>query len=195
MRKPCSMFAAALAIAVAGCEAPAPTAPLATGEAPGVALAQAAGPARASGGGVLDFGGGLLVHFAFSAVQQGPGLQAKGNFNFSTELGGELIDFHARTTCLAVDAAAGRAWIGGVVTQNKSTHPGWTTSIHEPGDDIWFRVLDMGEGSADPDRSTFVGFEGAGGIITSEEYCIARIWPDGNARTVPQSAGNIQVGG
>ncbi len=195
MRRRATVFAAALVIAFAGCDTSRPTTPE-PAEAPGVALSNAPGPDRASGGGFLDFGGGLLVQFAFGAVQNGPGLDAQGQLRFSVELGGELIEFHGAVTCLAVDPAEGRAWIGGVVTQNNSTHPGWMQEIHEPGRDIWFRVLDSGEGSAaPPDRSTFVGFEGGGGIITSEEYCQAQIWPDGNARTVPQASGNIQVRG
>ncbi len=195
MRRRATVFAAALVTAFAGCDASGPTTPE-PAAAPGITLSNAPGPDRASGGGFLDFGGGLLVQFAFGAVQKGPGLDAQGQLRFSVELGGELIEFHGVVTCLAVDPAEGRAWIGGVVTQNNSTHPGWMQEIHEPGRDIWFRVLDSGEGSAAPaDRSTFVGFEGGGGIITSEEYCQAQIWPDGNARTVPQASGNIQVKG
>ena len=196
MSKPCTVIAVGLSIGLAACDTPVPTAPESAGE-PVVALSTApGGPDRASGGGFLDFGGGLLVQFALSAVQQGPGLAANGQFHFSVELGGEPIDFHAQTTCLAVDGAERRAWIGGVVTQNNSTHPSFTTEIHDVGREIWFRVLDSGEGSgADPDRSTFVGFEGGGGIITSQEYCEAQIWPDDNARTVPQASGNIQVKG
>ena len=54
-------------------------------------------------------------------------------------------------------------------------------------------VLDLGNGQADPDRSTFMGFEGGGGILTSDEYCAAKIWPDGNARTWPVVHGNIVI--
>ncbi|MDH3734237.1 MAG: hypothetical protein OEU54_11925 [Gemmatimonadota bacterium] len=194
MNMPRALIAAGLSMTLAACDAPTP-AGLASAESPTVALSgSSGGPDSAHGGGFLDFGGGLLVQFAFSANQNGPGMDAQGQMRFSVELGGELIDFHGQTTCLAVDGAEGRAWIGGVVTQNNSTHSGFTTDVHDVGDDIWFRVLDLGEGSgAIPDRSTFVGFEGGGGIITSEEYCAAQIWPDGNARTVPQASGNIQV--
>ena len=56
-----------------------------------------------------------------------------------------------------------------------------------------FRVLDSGEGkNASPDRTTFVGFKGGGGINTSPEYCAARIWPAGDARTWAVT-GNVQV--
>lgn len=150
---------------------------------------------EAEGGGLLDFGGGLMVAFDFEAESDDDGgdLAAEGDLFFSVVLGGQLIEFFGDVTCLAVDGAEGRAWIGGVITVNNSEHPSWMTEIHEPGKDIWFRVLDNGEDASEPDRSTFVGFEGGGGIITSQEYCEAQIWPDGNARTVPQSSGDIEV--
>jgi len=43
------------------------------------------------------------------------------------------------------------------------------------------------------DRSTFVGFEGAAGFITSEAYCAGQPWPDANARTWPVVSGAITV--
>ncbi len=147
----------------------------------------------ATGGGHYLLAGFLDIKLSVSAVQDGNG-NASGQFRQSLIFGGNLIDFKGRVTCLAVDSENGRAWIGGVVTQNLSEHPDFQTDLHEPGDDVWFRVLDSGEGSgADPDRTTFLGFEGAGGIITSEEYCEAQIWPDDNARTNPVTQGNIQV--
>jgi hypothetical protein len=46
-----------------------------------------------------------------------------------------------------------------------------------------------------PDRSTFVGFENTPDIPTSAFYCALRPWPADDARTWPQTAGNIQVRG
>ena len=149
--------------------------------------------ATATGGGHFLVSGALDVAFSFSALQKNDGT-ANGQFRFSVELGGLPIDFHGEVICLTVDSANGRAWIGGVVTQNNSEHPSFIEEIHQPGRDVWFRVLDNGEGEdADMDRSTFLGFEGGGGIITSEEYCEAAIWPDDNARTSPVTQGNIRV--
>ncbi len=94
---------------------------------------------------------------------------------------------------MTVDPERGRAWIGGVITRNNSTHPFWTRDINEPGRDIWFRVVDHGEGSdADVDRTTFVGFEGNRGIITSEEYCEAQFW-DEESQPWAVVNGNLQV--
>ena len=149
--------------------------------------------ASATGGGHFLVSGFLDVTFSFSANQKDNGI-ANGQFRMTVELGGLPIDFHGEVICLAVDSANGRAWIGGVVTQNNSEHPSFTTPIHQPGQDVWFRVLDNGQGGdSDMDRSTFMGFEGGGGIITSEEYCELQIWPDDNERTSPVTEGNIQV--
>ncbi len=149
--------------------------------------------ASSTGGGHFLVSGSIDVGFSFSAKQKMDGT-ANGQFRFSAELGGSPIEFHGEVICVTVDSANGRAWVGGVVTQNNSEHPSFTGEINEPGRDVWFRVLDSGEGGdSDMDRSTFLGFEGGGGIITSEEYCEAAIWPDNNDRTSPVTQGNIQV--
>ncbi len=92
-----------------------------------------------------------------------------------------------------MDPVNHRAWIGGVVTANRSTDPDVLTDIHEPGDDVWFRVLDSGEDHEVVDRTSFFGFKGAAGIQTSAEYCEVTIWPDNDARTWPVTSGNISV--
>jgi hypothetical protein len=56
-----------------------------------------------------------------------------------------------------------------------------------PGDDAWFRVLD----SPDGDRSTSMGFVGV--FPSSQAYCDAQPWPDGNARTHPVTNGQISI--
>lgn len=154
-----------------------------------------AGPSSTTGGGHFSIGGVLDIKFAMSAIQTSADGTGTGQFRHSVIFQDELIEFHSRTTCVTFDAENGRAWIGGVITQNRSTHPAFTTEIHEPGHDIWFRVVDYGEGgnASQADRSTFVGFEGGAGIDTSEEYCELQIWPDGDARTNPVTQGDIQV--
>jgi hypothetical protein len=152
--------------------------------------------AHAAGGGVFD--AGVPVQFSFSAGGFADG-SAVGALHFSTDLGGLAIEFRGRVTCMAVDPGTNRAWIGGVVTANSSTHPGFTTAIHQVGKDIWFRVVDYGDGASGvADRTTFVGFEGGGGIQTSAEYCLLRIWPGPpddvpDARTGPLLSGNLTV--
>lgn len=148
----------------------------------------------ATGGGHF-FIGALDIQFSMSAIQTDPDGTATGRAHHSVELGGELVEFYSEVTCVTFDPDTGRAWIGGVVTQNNSTHPSFTGDTHEVGDDIWWRVVDYGEGgnAAQADRSTFVGFENDAGIITSREYCDEQIWPDGDARTNAVTQGNIQV--
>lgn len=144
----------------------------------------------ASGGGHYLVAGSLDVQFAFSAVQHKDGTVG-GSFHDSTNDGLGTVDFDADVTCLAVDHDLGRAWIGGVITANRSTSPDFTDEVHQPGHDIWFRVLDSGQENNQQDRRTFVGFEGA--IPSSAVYCATRPWPPDNARTWPVTSGNITV--
>jgi hypothetical protein len=135
------------------------------------------------------------VQFAYVALQFGNG-PAFGHFRHRTEDETGTIDFTGEVTCMAVDPVNSRAWIGGVITENRSTSPAFNTqAIHQVGHDIWFRVLDNGPDSDQPDRSTFVGFESEA-IPSSEAYCNMRIWPDVpvvNARTWPVTSGNLIV--
>ena len=195
MSKARTLLALASVLILAGaCADPVPTAPRAPVGAALTALGDAA--SAATGGGFVDLSSASagVMQFAFGAVVSPHG-QAQGRFHQVREVGGLLVDFEGEVTCLAVDAANGRAWIAGVVTKNNSTHPAFLTGIHEVGDDAWFRVVDYGEGggAAQPDRSTVLGFEGAAGIITSAEYCATRPWPDADARTFPVSRGNLQI--
>jgi hypothetical protein len=174
-------------LAVASCVA-APAAPedIASDE------TELGGGPHASGGGQYDLNG-LAVQFSFSATQRPQG-SATGHFQVSASYDGLTADFHAKVTCLSVDEVNHRAWIGGVVTKNKSTDPDYAAAIYQPGKDVWFRVVDYGSGNAGaPDRSTFLGFEGAAGFITSAAYCAGRPWPDADARTWPVTSGNLTV--
>ena len=144
----------------------------------------------ASGGGHYLVAGSLDVQFAFSAVLYQDG-HAAGSFHDRTNDGLGLVDFDADVTCLAVDSTLGRAWIGGVITANRSTSPDFTDTIYQPGHDIWFRVLDSGQEGSQQDRRTFVGFVGA--FPSSAAYCATRPWAPDNARTWPVTGGNITV--
>jgi hypothetical protein len=124
----------------------------------------------------------IEAQFGFLAVSTADG-DAFGWFRHHGTVQGQTFDFTARVTCLGVDPANSRAWIGGVVTRNRSTHPLLTTPVHQVGRDIWFRVVDNGSIHSEvPDRTTFVGFESAE-IPTSAFYCATKPWPDNDART------------
>lgn len=145
------------------------------------------------------FDAGVDVAFAVGVVQFDE-FRAFGAFRFSTVLGGETVDFAGVATCVTIDSDNDRAWIGGIVTRNRSTHPSFTQPIHDAGRDIWFRAVDYGHGrrASQADRTTFVGFEGSAGIITSLEYCETRPWPGPptdpvDARTNALTSGNLKV--
>ena len=148
-----------------------------------IAARGAGAGAGVSGGGWFLFGGSIPMQFGFAAVERPDG-SAAGSFHHFYADGGFVYEFWGRLTCLAYDEAAGRAWIGGILTKVKSDDPDVGLAA---GDDAWFRVLD----SADGDRSTAMGFVGA--IESSEAYCAMRIWPDGNARTHPVTSGQITL--
>jgi hypothetical protein len=151
-----------------------------------------AGGPMMTGGGQFLFAGEVDVTFSFSAIQHPDG-SASGSFHHSFEFDGHQIDYWGVVTCLAVDPENHRAWLGGDLNKEKSSHP---DVIELPGDDAWFRVLDTGPTSVgDADRSTMMGFKGAlPGIDTSAQYCAARPWAEGNARTWPVTSGNVTVG-
>lgn len=178
--------------ALTGCEAPDRESPIA----PDVRLAHVAGLSQASGGGhyLITLGDlELPGTFSFTANQK-PNGTTGGQLRYTLDFAGQEVDFRGEVTCLTVDLEEGRAWIGGVVTRNDSeAEPYASGEQFQEGHDIWFRVLDAGEGGGVLDRTTFVGFEGGAGIDTSEEYCELAIWPDDNERTWPVQSGNIQV--
>lgn len=148
-------------------------------------------------------GGNLLVTspipaigeatFSFSAAQRPDGT-AYGMFRMVRPRAGFIVDFAGEVTCVSVDPVNRRLWVGGVVTQNRSSDPNHLLAIHAVGRDVWFRVVDNGEGAgAAPDRSTVYGFEGGAGIITSAEYCARQLWTPGDVNTFALTEGNIQV--
>lgn len=159
-------------------------------------LAKGAVEAATSGGGQAVLPPGFSeLKFSFTATALANG-KAVGQFRQVYVSGGGRVDFQGRVTCMSVDAANGRAWIGGVITKNNSTNPATMTAIHQVGEDVWFRVLDDGEGNGAVDRTTVFGFKGGLGIDTSAEYCALMLWNpanDGTAGTWPVVSGNIQV--
>jgi hypothetical protein len=136
-------------------------------------------------------GGGQFVHpvfgtvaFAFTAIRHADG-SVSGHFQQNQfDVG---FTYKGDVTCFAVDPVNHRAWIAGDLTFSNDPDP-----ITQVGDDAWFRVLDVGQGTSEVDRSTFLGFEGSADIITSEEYCAEKIWAPNNDRTWPVN-GNIKI--
>ncbi len=143
--------------------------------------------ATATGGGHFLFSGTLDVQFGFSAVAKADG-SAQGSFHQSYTQAGLTTTYWGTVTCLSVDTENHRAWIGGVLTKVDSDDPAVT---RQPGEDVWFRVLESGEGQDDADRSTVFGFVPL--FESSAAYCAGRPWPAGNARTWPVIAGNISI--
>jgi hypothetical protein len=164
-----------------------------------VAVLASAAPAAAvptatsTGSGTYALLGTTPTVFEYAAIRR-PSGGATGALFVATTFQGFPIEFEGDVTCVTFDAANHRAWIGGVITANRSTHPSFTTPRTQVGHDIWFRVVDYGEGAAAPaDRATFVGFEGDLEIPDSPTYCALQPWAPDDARTWEVTEGNIQV--
>lgn len=177
------------ATALAGCGADAPTHAVPTD-----AGAASRVTASTSGEGQAQLPPGFSpLDFVFNANGRADG-SGTGEFHYRHASASGSTEFHGSVTCVSFDAANNRAWIGGVITQNLSTHPALQGAIHQPGRDVWFRVVDNGEGAgAEPDRTTVFGFEGGGGIITSAQYCATQPWTANDVNTWAVVEGNIQV--
>ncbi len=152
--------------------------------------------AATSGGGWIEFNipGLSDAQFSFQARRNADG-SAFGQFHQARSVNGLTVDFTGDVTCLTVDPVNHRAWIGGVIRQNNSTNPAFQVdTLHAPGLDIWFRVVDYGEAvNAPDDRSTTFGFKYSAGFITSADYCAGMPWPVDDARTFPVVRGNLEV--
>lgn len=151
---------------------------------------------HANGEGTFNIGApGADIAFELNALSRADG-GASGSVYYVTDLtefGIGTIEMRFDVTCLSRDVELGRAWIGGVVTFNNSTNTTFATDPRRQiGRDVWFRIEDNGNGgSGTLDRSTQLGFEGSGGIITSAEYCATRPWPAAPAH--PVTTGNIAL--
>ncbi len=141
----------------------------------------------------LPGGNGPIVYSI--KVRQNPVGHASGEFHqYRVRANGLTVDFTGETMCLAIDEANHRVWIAGTITTNNSTDPVFQQSIHQPGQDIWFRVVDNETASpVAADRLTVFGFAGSGGIQTSAEYCQMKLWAAGDANTFAVVDGNIRV--
>jgi hypothetical protein len=191
-RRTIPVLAAALAACSAGSEPSAPfiIMPATLNNGAGVEL-------QVNGAGVVDLSAAAVPNMSFQLVANlKPDGTANGHFRFSRESAAGLHAFEGDVTCVTVDPNfPGRARIGGVVTANNSTAPSSLTENHEVGDDVWFRVLDDGNGGSAVDRSTTLGFKPTL-VNTSAEYC-ALPFADGPfwnpASIFPLEQGTIRV--
>ena len=124
-----------------------------------------------------------LTTFSYSAIQREDG-GTSGQFQFNFRALNLVV--HGEVTCLT--AAGNVAWVGGVIDQLRSDDPADQELV---GTDIWWRVTDNGEGSADtPDLTTSLLFTIPGNPTTAASWC-----NDQPTRGVerPINNGNIQI--
>ena len=131
-----------------------------------------------------DLGAGPeLTTFSYNAIRREDGATS-GQYQFNFRAVNLVV--HGTVTC--VTATGNIAWVGGVIDNLKSDDPADQALV---GTDIWWRVTDRGEGSADAaDLTTSLLFTIAGNPTTAQSWC-----NDKPTRGVerPIIAGNIQV--
>ena len=184
-----------LAVGIAACEGARTVQPAMREMSAAFANSMQSVVAHVNGEGVVNVG--VPMYFTMTALLREDG-SATGEAFHNAPLNGTVIEFRTRVTCVSFDPVNKRAWIGGVIVENNSTDPARMQPRNAVGRDIWWRVVDYGDGgSGTPDRSTFLGFTGDANIQTSAEYCAVKPWPgpaDGlpqDARTAPLISGNI----
>ena len=82
-----------------------------------------------------------------------------------------------------------------MITKNESEHPSFMGENSRVGKDAWFRVVDYGEGgsASQPDRTTMIFLEPAGGFRSAQEFCQGQLWLPDDRLTNRLLNGNIQV--
>src|SRR5687767_2783622 len=174
--------------AAVACGDPTATTPTATSSARPIRASMDAGGTElsvtGSGHVIRDLGAGPeLSTFSYNAIRRVDG-NTTGQFQFNFRLINVVV--HGTVTC--VTSAGNVAWIGGVIDWLRSDDPADLALI---GTDIWWRVTDNGQGSADaPDLTTSLLFTIPGVPITAASWCA-----DQPTRGVqrPIDQGNIQI--
>lgn len=173
--------AAALVLAVLGCETPEST----TGPAGLVPAGHQNGAVVASASGGAEW---ILEVFEFT-IPQVLGFRAtkyadgsvSGHIEYHQIFEGERLRFNATVTCMNVYDGNRVKYGGEVILSNDPTVP--------PGTFIWFQGIDNGEGAgAPPDQSTGSGFGDEAG---NEAFCNSSTPP--NPIFLAEVDGNIQV--
>jgi hypothetical protein len=189
-----SRLASALTVALAACGAD----PGDSVTAPPISLNQGNGvELTVQGAGVVDLtaAGAGFAEFQFVAHRKADGT-VLGHFRQTRSTASGTVEFAGIVTCVTVDPEfPGRARIGGVVTENTSTHPGFLTENHQVGDDVWFRVTDASHGLDPADASTTYGFKPTL-VDRSDQYCALPFTglPAWNPLSIfPLSQGTISV--
>ena len=135
--------------------------------------------------------------FLFNAQQWGASSSATGSYHFwGKTADGKVIDLHGRVQCMNKDPEnPGRAWLGGVITRNGSTHASFTGESSRVGRDAWFRVVDYGHGktASQADRTTSIFVEPTGGFTRAQDFCDSLLWLDGDLFTNALLGGSIHV--
>jgi hypothetical protein len=131
-----------------------------------------------------DVGNGEeLSTFSYSAIGRADG-SASGEYQYNFR----ALDFSIHGTVTCVSVLGNQGWVGGVIDGITSADPADQALV---GTEVWWRVVDNGQGSNDAaDRTTSLLFALPTSPTTSASWCNDRA-PRGLLRDIVH--GNIQV--
>lgn len=127
-------------------------------------------------------GSGLDVNFMHDITLFKNG-DAKGEFAFSAIGEAGVIDIKATVACSELNSKTRKGWVGGKVQSNDSTNPLYVSAV---GDDVWFRILDLGA----TEMTAFVSLPvfKQKGIDSAATYCDKKPWSDEGLLELDQGA-------
>ena len=141
--------------------------PMETADSTGIARASSPVVARVTGSGHVMrnlTGEDELTTFSYNAVARADGT-AHGRYQYHFRAADFFI--HGTVTCASVSGNAG--WVGGVIDSIVSGDPADQELV---GTEIWWRVVDNGEGANEAaDLTTSLLFAVPGLPITAESWC------------------------
>ena len=183
-------FSTLAVLGVAACESPQPVAPDLIGGGELASTSSQTVVGHANGEGVANVG--VPMDFVFNALLSADG-SAKGEGYHHALLNGNVIEFRTRVTCVSIDPVNNRAWVGGVITENNSTDPARMQPRNQVGRDIWWRVVDYGDGqSGVVDRTTSSGSPRREHSARRPSTARAPLAGPGDTPPQPQDAGQIR---
>lgn len=117
---------------------------------------------------------GLEVAFSFDANLHEDG-RGSGEFHHVSKSDAGTVDLRGPITCLAIDEQERRAWMGGSLSSNASTHPDYAEDRFGTDAPVRFRILESAEGPESPGLISDLDVGGA----AAADFCAGKAWPAG----------------
>ncbi|MEM6639739.1 MAG: hypothetical protein AAF610_07540 [Pseudomonadota bacterium] len=136
--------------------------------------------ATAFGKGSLERDDGELASFTVD-VNFRPGNVVGGTITYSSFFEDGKLDLVASVNCGRYDTDTKRVWIGGEISQNKSTRDDLKTGGYDVGQPVWFRFEESDTHPEPAAQVSDLGFAG-NGYATAADFCADTSWSSDGLR-------------